>query len=139
MPTRPATTRALIEALWREMGGKLSGRVRDGSAPAGVKPSFEMKSPPLAEVVRDINKFSNNVMAQQLFLTLALQRQRGSRPRAEAAREVLRDWLARAHRRAPPGTVHRQRLGPVARRRGSAPRCWRGCCSRPGAARSCPS
>ncbi len=51
----------LIEALWRDMGGKLSGRVVDGSAPVGVKPSFEMKSPPLADVVRDINKFSNNV------------------------------------------------------------------------------
>ena len=33
--------------------------------------AFEQPSRPLAEVVRDINKFSNNVMAQQLFLTLA--------------------------------------------------------------------
>ena len=59
----------LIEALWRDMGGRLGGRVLDGAAPVGVKPSFELKSPPLAEVVRDINKYSNNVMAQQLFLT----------------------------------------------------------------------
>jgi D-alanyl-D-alanine carboxypeptidase/D-alanyl-D-alanine-endopeptidase (penicillin-binding protein 4) len=57
-----------------------------------VAPSFEIKSPPLAEVVRDINKFSNNVMAQQLFLTLGLAL-RGSGS-AEAGRAVLADWLA---------------------------------------------
>jgi len=90
----PASYNArLIEGLWRDMGGRLIGRIVDGSAPVGVKPSFELKSPALAEVVRDINKFSNNVMAQQLFLTLALQRQPGQPATAEAARAVLRDWL----------------------------------------------
>ena len=62
----------LIEALWRESGGALSGTVRAGSAP-DTRASFEFTSPPLADVVRDINKFSNNLMAQQLFLTLGLQ------------------------------------------------------------------
>ena len=61
-----------IAGLWAEMGGKLGGRVRDGRAPTNAKPVFEMTSPSLAEVIRDINKFSNNVMAQQLFLTLSL-------------------------------------------------------------------
>ena len=99
----PASYNArLIEAVWRDMGGKLSGRVLDGSAPAGLKPSFEIKSPPLAEVVRDINKFSNNVMAQQLFLTLALQRQPGQPATADAARAVLRDWLTARVGELPP-------------------------------------
>ena len=31
---------------------------------------FEVSSPTLVEVVRDVNKYSNNVMAQQVFLTL---------------------------------------------------------------------
>ena len=100
----PASYNArLIEAVWRDMGGKLSGRVIDGSAPAGVKPSFELKSPPLSDVVRDINKYSNNVMAQQLFLTLALQRQPAQPATAEAARAVLRDWLASRVGELPPG------------------------------------
>jgi D-alanyl-D-alanine carboxypeptidase/D-alanyl-D-alanine-endopeptidase (penicillin-binding protein 4) len=91
---QPATYEArLIDALWREMGGTLSGSVREGPAPADIKPSFELRSPALAEVVRDINKYSNNVMAQQLFLTLA----REANPRAaatpEAARETLARWL----------------------------------------------
>jgi len=59
-----------IEGLWLALGGSLSGRVREARAPA-LPASFELSSAPLAEVIRDINKFSNNLMAQQLFLTLA--------------------------------------------------------------------
>jgi D-alanyl-D-alanine carboxypeptidase/D-alanyl-D-alanine-endopeptidase (penicillin-binding protein 4) len=81
--------RAVAE-VWREVGGHLGGEVRDGTVPAGLKPAFEFASPPLAEVIRDINKFSNNVMAQQLFLTLSLQ-QRGTGS-FEGSREVLRAW-----------------------------------------------
>jgi D-alanyl-D-alanine carboxypeptidase/D-alanyl-D-alanine-endopeptidase (penicillin-binding protein 4) len=70
---QPATyEHRLVQALWQEMGGVLRGAVRDGPAPLETRPSFELRSPALAEVVRDINKYSNNVMAQQLFLTLAL-------------------------------------------------------------------
>ncbi|KNZ32491.1 MAG: peptidase M15 [Methylibium sp. NZG] len=94
---RAYNERALV-GLWREMGGQLTGSVRDGAAPA-TAPSFVIDSPALAEVVRDINKFSNNVMAQQLFLTLGLT-QRGAGTPA-AAREVLKQWTA-------------QRLGPAA-------------------------
>jgi D-alanyl-D-alanine carboxypeptidase/D-alanyl-D-alanine-endopeptidase (penicillin-binding protein 4) len=84
----------LVAAIWRELGGRLQGRVREGRLSAEARASFELRSPPLAEVVRDINKFSNNVMAQQLFLTLALQRQPGPPASAEAARETLRRWVA---------------------------------------------
>ncbi|HEX3140347.1 MAG TPA: D-alanyl-D-alanine carboxypeptidase/D-alanyl-D-alanine-endopeptidase [Rhizobacter sp.] len=81
----------LLAGLWREMGGRLIGRVREGVAPS-EPPSFELSSPPLAEVIRDINKFSNNVMAQQLFLSLALTQRGQGTP--EQARDVLRMWLA---------------------------------------------
>jgi len=80
----------VLSGLWREMGGKLGGSVRDGVAPA-TPPSFMVVSPALSEVVREINKFSNNVMAQQLFLTLGLVRGASGSP--EASREVLRRWL----------------------------------------------
>ncbi len=41
-------------------------------------------------MIRDINKYSNNVMAQQLFLTLGLQqKKRGS---LEGARAAMRQW-----------------------------------------------
>jgi D-alanyl-D-alanine carboxypeptidase/D-alanyl-D-alanine-endopeptidase (penicillin-binding protein 4) len=59
--------------MWLEMGGKLNGSVRFGNVLAALlagKPTLEMTSAPLAEIIRDINKYSNNVMAQQVFLTL---------------------------------------------------------------------
>jgi len=79
-----------VEGMWREVGGQLQGRVREGSVPAGLAPAFELASPPLTEVIRDINKYSNNVMAQQLFLTLGLQQQ-GSGSYA-AARDTVQAW-----------------------------------------------
>ena len=91
-----------VLGMWQEMGGQLGGQVRDGQVPAALKPVFEITSPSLAEVIRDINKFSNNVMAQQLFLTLSLNQnplqsvQRTGVPSSpasnEASREVLRLW-----------------------------------------------
>ena len=62
-----------VRGLWQDMGGKLSGAVRMGQVPAPIsagKPAFEVSSATLAEIIRDINKYSNNVMAQQVFLTL---------------------------------------------------------------------
>ncbi|MDB5998568.1 MAG: peptidase, partial [Rhizobacter sp.] len=80
-----------LEGLWREAGGTLTGRVRDGAAPANLQPSFEVNSPPLIDVIRDINKYSNNTMAQQVFLTLALTEKGPGTP--QAARDVLGQWL----------------------------------------------
>ncbi|MEP6874940.1 MAG: D-alanyl-D-alanine carboxypeptidase/D-alanyl-D-alanine-endopeptidase [Burkholderiales bacterium] len=80
-----------IAGLWQEMGGQLAGSVHDGAAPA-TQPAFALGSPTLAEVIRDINKYSNNVMAQQLFLTLALTQRGSGTP--EAAREMLRQWAS---------------------------------------------
>ncbi len=87
-----------VHGLWTQMGGRLQGRVRYAALPAQARdwqPAFVLRSPTLAEVVRDINKFSNNVMAQQLFLTLA--RESGSvsadLPRARA--QVSSWWQQR--------------------------------------------
>ena len=86
-----------VEGMWREIGGKLGGTVRLGGLTAApgataeppLEPVFEIRSPALAEVIRDINKYSNNVMAQQLFLTLSLAAPPASR---EASRTLLRRW-----------------------------------------------
>ena len=79
--------------LWRELGGEIKGGVRDGAAPAEARLAAAIESPSLAEIVRDINKFSNNVMARQLYLTLGAEA--GKRPaRPEDAEAALRAWLA---------------------------------------------
>jgi D-alanyl-D-alanine carboxypeptidase/D-alanyl-D-alanine-endopeptidase (penicillin-binding protein 4) len=79
-----------VAGLWRNMGGQLDGAVVDGLAPSS-NPTFELTSPTLLEVVRDINKFSNNVMAQQVFLTLGMNAvDRVSTP--ESSRLALEQW-----------------------------------------------
>jgi D-alanyl-D-alanine carboxypeptidase/D-alanyl-D-alanine-endopeptidase (penicillin-binding protein 4) len=79
-----------VAGMWQQLGGRLKGAVRDGRVPSGLVPAFEMSSPPLSEVIRDINKFSNNVMAQQVFLTMGLQR---SNPATfDAARQAVNAW-----------------------------------------------
>ena len=80
---------SLFRALWQEQGGSFSGQVHSGTTPANARLLAFNDSPPLAEVIRDINKFSNNVMARQLFLTLG----NGEAPATAArARQRLRDW-----------------------------------------------
>ncbi len=91
-PDPPQFAPRLVEALWRELGGALTGKVRDGRAPTGLKPVLEVASPPITDAIRDINKFSNNVMAQQLFLTLSAQA-RGVGSLA-GSRSLINTWWA---------------------------------------------
>lgn len=62
----------LFRQLWEEQGGIFRGKVRTGTAPEGMTPLETHQSPPLADIVRDINKFSNNTAARQLYLALGL-------------------------------------------------------------------
>ena len=88
----------LVTALWRELGGKLTGKVHDGTLPDGATLAFTFESPQLAQIVRDINKYSNNTMAEQLFLTLAWNASSelsatATDVKEEQARAVLTQWL----------------------------------------------
>ena len=85
-----AQTSGLIRALWKELGGTLGGQVRTGTLAPGANLVAQHQSPPLADAVRDINKFSNNVMARQVFLTIG----NDSAPAtAERAKQRISDWL----------------------------------------------
>ena len=80
---------ALIKAIWKELGGEMAGPVRNGITPTNAVLLAENESPPLVDIVRDINKFSNNVMARQLFLSLSEK----SPATLEDARARTREWL----------------------------------------------
>ncbi len=81
-------------ALWRELGGRFEGKVREAPAPVNTRLLHAHESPPLADVVRSVNKFSNNVMARQLLLTLAAEKH-GAPGTSEKGAEVVRAWLKR--------------------------------------------
>jgi serine-type D-Ala-D-Ala carboxypeptidase/endopeptidase (penicillin-binding protein 4) len=82
----------MVRLLWSEMGGSWTGRVRNGVASPTAQLVYTHESASLSEVVRDINKFSNNVMARQLFLTLAAE-MGGAPANPEHARQSVRQWL----------------------------------------------
>ncbi len=60
-------------ALWQETGGSWTGSARPGLTPPEATVLARHDSPPLAQVIGDINRYSNNTMARQLFLTLGAQ------------------------------------------------------------------
>ena len=61
----------LFRALWSDLGGSLNGRLAAGPVPDDAALVRTWESPPLADVIRSINKNSNNVMTRQLVLTIA--------------------------------------------------------------------
>ena len=81
----------VFRALWQELGGTFSGSVRDGATPNNARLFATHSSAPLSELIRDINKFSNNVMARQLFLSLSVS---PSAPATiEHSEQTVHDWL----------------------------------------------
>ena len=96
-----------IEGSWRQLGGALTGRVREATSAelvmlrsrgtlSGKTAPLRLDSPslPLLDIVRDVNQFSNNVMAQHLFLSLGLFGQLAATPAGtlEAGREAVQAW-----------------------------------------------
>jgi serine-type D-Ala-D-Ala carboxypeptidase/endopeptidase (penicillin-binding protein 4) len=89
----PASTAAgIFVSLWREAGGRFSGQILQGTTPASAVQLVQQESPPLAAIIRDINKWSNNVMTRQLLLTLGAEKL-GAPGTAEKGAAVVRDWL----------------------------------------------
>jgi len=54
---------ALFTLLWRQLGGTFGGTVRDNPSLVSGRPLLSNRTQSLAEVVRDINKYSNNAYA----------------------------------------------------------------------------
>ncbi len=64
----------LFRQIWQQLGGTISGGFRlSVVSPVAVKLT-EHYSQPLADVIRRINKYSNNLMTRQLLLTIAAER-----------------------------------------------------------------
>ena len=85
---------AVFRQLWSELGGTITGSTREGRAPAGARELLAWESMRLAEIIRDINKHSNNVMARQLLLSLAMNRSGAPVGNTAGAARVL-DWMVR--------------------------------------------
>ncbi len=79
--SQPAYFEALFRMLWKELGGTLARDIRAGAVPASATPLVWHDSPALSDIIRQINKHSNNVMARMLLLTLGAELEgRGATP-----------------------------------------------------------
>jgi D-alanyl-D-alanine carboxypeptidase/D-alanyl-D-alanine-endopeptidase (penicillin-binding protein 4) len=85
-------TESVLRWVWSESGGVLRGRVRAGVTPAEAQLLYRHESEPLANLVRDMNKFSNNVMARHIFLALSAEKTTGN-GEIRASERLVRDWL----------------------------------------------
>ncbi len=83
----------LFRKLWLELGGGFHGTLENQSTmPSSAFKLVNQASKPLADVLRDVNKYSNNLMARQLLLTIAAET--SSLPATEALGEqAIRAWL----------------------------------------------
>ncbi|HEY0563284.1 MAG TPA: D-alanyl-D-alanine carboxypeptidase/D-alanyl-D-alanine-endopeptidase [Methylophilus sp.] len=63
-----------FKKLWAQLGGTFNGRLVVKAKPENATLVMTHQSSALGDVIRDINKWSNNLMARQLLLTLAAEK-----------------------------------------------------------------
>jgi D-alanyl-D-alanine carboxypeptidase/D-alanyl-D-alanine-endopeptidase (penicillin-binding protein 4) len=84
---------ALFRGLWAELGGQLDGTVQTGTVTSNAELVTSMQSEPMADILRDMNKYSNNVMTRLVMLTL--DREISQLPaNVQRAGQLVQQWFA---------------------------------------------
>jgi len=86
------TARTFAKFL-EEMGISLRGTVRQGTVPPEARVLYTHRSKPLSLILQDMNKWSNNFIAEQLLRTLGSELY-GSPGTREKGLRVMREYLA---------------------------------------------
>ena len=86
----------LIRYTWTNLGGAWRGRVVEGATPAGARLLARRESRPWGEVLRMVNKRSDNPLTRMLFLSLGLRASASDpvTPTADLAAREVRRWFA---------------------------------------------
>ncbi len=84
---------ALFRNLWQELGGEFDGTLQAGTVPAAATRVTTFQSDRLADVLRSMNKYSNNVMTRLVLLTLDREANQLPANPARAAQRV-QQWFA---------------------------------------------
>lgn len=77
--------------LWHELGGEVSGKLRVEAAPPDAQALLSFDSLSLAEIVRLTNKFSSNLMARHLLLTMG-EEHSGNPATLKKGAAAIADW-----------------------------------------------
>ena len=97
----------VFRALWEEMGGTLTGELREAQLPSDAVLFATHHSAQLSELIRDINKFSNNVMARQLFLSLSYSAEPSLEENMQLCNDPLPCVESQAASAQPPASIAR--------------------------------
>ncbi len=91
----PTYAAGAVRAIWKELGGQIQGSDRSGIVPQSARLLSRSYSPDMVEIIRDINKYSNNTMARQLFLGIGARfRTAADGNDGMAAQRAIHNWLA---------------------------------------------
>lgn len=90
----PAYAYGLFMQLWQELGGQFSGSLRGRALQAteSSAPIVSWSSPPLSDIIKSINKYSNNMMTRHLLLALGLQHS-GAPATVDSGTKAIREYL----------------------------------------------
>ena len=83
----------MVRAIWKDLGGTFRGRARDGKTAPDARVLATHRSRPLAQVVHDIDKASDNPIARVVYLALGAASP-GEGPTAQRAEAAVRQWMA---------------------------------------------
>ena len=87
-----ANAAGVFGAVWQRLGGEWRGEWRTAKAPQTAETIATFESLPIASAVAAMNKFSNNVIARNIFLSLAAAG--GETPYTpDSARTVFNKWM----------------------------------------------
>jgi len=82
----------IFRTLWQEQGGAFAGKVRYAKVNDKLHLLHTAHSSSLSNLLRSINKYSNNVMTRQLMLTLGAEKY-GSPGTEEKGKRAILKWL----------------------------------------------
>jgi D-alanyl-D-alanine carboxypeptidase/D-alanyl-D-alanine-endopeptidase (penicillin-binding protein 4) len=93
VPDPTAYFTAAFAAQLRAQGISVGGSYLDGIAPSGSKELLSLKSPPLASILMDMNKYSSNFIAEQVVKALGAE-VAGAPGTTASGIAVIEDYLA---------------------------------------------
>jgi D-alanyl-D-alanine carboxypeptidase/D-alanyl-D-alanine-endopeptidase (penicillin-binding protein 4) len=82
-----------FKTYFEQQGGKLNGTLRLATLPPQARLLVSFDSLTLAEIIRLVNKYSNNIMARMLLLTVGAEKF-GSPATPEKGQRAISEWLA---------------------------------------------
>lgn len=93
VPDPALFTAGALRAALTSAGVTVDGQVRAGKTPAGAAKVASFNSPPLSQIISDMNRESINVVAELLFRDAARASAPGGMSSADAGLANLRDFL----------------------------------------------